>query len=326
MAAVYGIALAGVVSAAGAGFVLGTTAFQQFQRQRRVARQLAQAGSSGAVSWLQWRVRHGVAVLNPLGEWLLCRPKIARYLSWVQNGLEEKGLAPSPLATATCFLAVVLFCVATGWVLSGTPVFGAALAGCVVVAAGGYGKACAEKRACALRDEVPDALRSLSVCFRAGLSLMQTLRQTGSELKGPLGAVFLSAARVLETGGTASEALVAFKQRSGTPELAFVGVALDVQHQSGGSLAHVLDAARESVEGEIELSRSLRVETAQATLSARIVTIMPFVLIALFSLVSPGFLAPFFSSWGGLLLLAAALAMQVAGVLLVHRTLNVEVS
>ena len=47
-------------------------------------------------------------------------------------------------------------------------------------------------------------------------------------------------------------------------ELAFIAVALDVQHASGGSLASVLDAARESVEGEIELERSLRVQTAQA--------------------------------------------------------------
>lgn len=106
------------------------------------------------------------------------------------------------------------------------------------------------------------------------------------------------------------------------PELAFVAVALDVQHRSGGSLAAVLDAARESVESEIDLARSLKVQTAQAQLSARIVTAMPFVLIALFSLMSPGFLSPFFESMAGMALLAAALVMQVAGVVLVHRMLD----
>lgn len=98
-------------------------------------------------------------------------------------------------------------------------------------------------REAALRDEIPDALRSLGVCFRAGLSLMQTLEQTASEMKGPLGELFLSAALVLQTGGTASEALALFRQRADVPELAFVAVALDVQHRSGGSLAAVLDAA-----------------------------------------------------------------------------------
>ena len=86
-------------------------------------------------------------------------------------------------------------------------------------------------------------------------------------------------------------------------QLAFVAVALDVQHQSGGSLAAVLDAARESVESEIDLARSLKEQTAQAQLSARIVTAMPFVLIALFSLMSPGSLSPFFESMAGMALL-----------------------
>ena len=65
-------------------------------------------------------------------------------------------------------------------------------------------------------------------------------------------------------------------------------------------------------------------QTSQAKLSARIVTIMPFVLVGIFSLMSPGFLAPFFESLPGMLLLAAALAMQAVGVLAVHRLLDVS--
>ena len=78
------------------------------------------------------------------------------------------------------------------------------------------------------------------------------------------------------------------------------------------------------MEGEIELARSLRVQTAQAKLSARIVTAMPFVLAALFSLMSPGFLGPFVESVPGMALLAMALAMQAAGVLMVQRMLDVD--
>lgn len=164
----------------------------------------------------------------------------------------------------------------------------------------------------------------MNVCFRAGLSLMQTLKQTGEETGGALGARFERAARVLETGSSTEEALEGFRRQAGVPELAFVAVALDVQHQSGGSIAHVLDVARESLESELELRRSLRVQTAQARLSARIVTVMPFLLVALFSMLSEGFLDPFFESWAGLALLALALGMQAAGVLLVRRMLRVE--
>ena len=51
---------------------------------------------------------------------------------------------------------------------------------------------------------------------------------------------------------------------------------------------------------------------------------MPFVLVAAFSFASPDFLMPFFSSVTGYALLALALAMQVAGVVLVRKALAVE--
>ncbi len=109
---------------------------------------------------------------------------------------------------------------------------------------------------------------------------------------GRLRTLFARAAHLLDTGGHGAGGA---RRRCGRgarcPELAFVAVALDVQHQTGGSMGQVLDAARDSVEGELELRRSLRVQTAQAKLSARVVSVMPFALVAVFSLVSEDFLA-----------------------------------
>ena len=292
------------------------------ERLRRTWALAAEGGRGVAHPGLAWRLRHGVSGLRPVAEALLRREPVRRYVLWARMALEQRGYASTSDALLSLVLGACLALLVAGWVVAASPVFGAAVAGCALVALCAAVKSDAERREAALRDEIPDALRSLGVCFRAGLSLMQTLEQTASEMKGPLGELFLSAALVLQTGGTASEALALFRQRADVPELAFVAVALDVQHQSGGSLAAVLDAARESVESEIDLARSLKVQTAQAQLSARIVTAMPFVLIALFSLMSPGFLSPFFESMAGMALLAAALVMQVAGVVLVHRMLD----
>ena len=129
---------------------------------------------------------------------------------------------------------------------------------------------------------------------------------------------------VLETGGSAEEALEILRRGVHASELAFIAVALDVQHLAGGSMKQVLDAARDSMKGELALRRSLRVQTAQAKLSARIVVVMPFILVSVFSLASPDFLTPFFSSVFGYALFALAVFMQVAGVVLVHRALSVD--
>lgn len=110
------------------------------------------------------------------------------------------------------------------------------------------------------------------------------------------------------------------------PELVFLATALEIQHKTGGSMQRILEAARQSVVDELDLKRTLRTQTAQAKLSAQIVTAMPFALIGVFSLVSPGFLDPFFESAAGLILLAVAIGMQIAGISLVRRLLKVEVA
>ena len=322
MDAVVGLAAVGVASSGAAGYLVARLATIRHERLRRTWALAAEGGRGAAHPGLAWRLRHGVSGLRPVAEALLRREPVRRYVLWARMALEQRGYASTSDALLSLVLGACLALLVASWVMAASPVFGAAVAGCALVALCAAVKSDAERREAALRDEIPDALRSLGVCFRAGLPLMQTMEQTALEMKGPLGELFLSAALVLQTGGTASEALALFRQRADVPELAFVAVALDVQHQSGGSLAAVLDAARESVESEIDLARSLKVQTAQAQLSARIVTAMPFVLIALFSLMSPGFLSPFFESMAGMALLAAALVMQVAGVVLAHRMLD----
>ena len=181
-----------------------------------------------------------------------------------------------------------------------------------------------DKRMEAARDSVPAALESMAACFGSGFTLQQTFQQVAQDVDGPLSETFSRASHVLEMGGGADRALRELRRGTCATELAFVAVALDVQHQSGGAMRQVLQAATETVKGELALRRSLRVQTAQAKLSARVVAVMPFILVSAFSLASPDFLMPFFQSVQGYALLALAILMQVAGIVLVRRALSVE--
>ena len=200
-----------------------------------------------------------------------------------------------------------------------------AVAACVCACTVVWLRTMQDRRRDAMREAIPDALRSMGACFQSGLSLLQTFQQVAGEVQEPLGSLFARAAHRMETGESAERALDVLRNGSPVAELAFVAVALDVQHQAGGSVKQVLDAARDTVESEIGLRRALRVQTAQAKLSARVVSVLPFVLIAVFSLVSEGFLAPFFESPLGIALLLLALGMQLAGIAVVRRMLAVEV-
>ena len=208
----------------------------------------------------------------------------------------------------------------------GSLLAGIAFAACLVAGLSGWAVRGIERQREAVREALPDAVRAMGACFHAGFSLRQTFDQLKVELAGPIADLFGRASDAMETGSSAEEAIELIRSSQSVPELSFIAVALEVQHKSGGSMRHVLDAARESLEGELELRRFLKVQTAQARLSAQVVTGVTFALVGLLSLMTEDFLAPFFSSAAGMLMLAAALAMQCAGVMLIRRILKVEVS
>ena len=273
---------------------------------------------------LEWRLRNGFAGLLPLSERLLGFARIHTALSDAVLLFEAWGIttAQEPLLSVVLAVLIGLSIVSgliTGGVVGMIAVPACALA--ILVAVMGNQS---DKREEAVREAVPIALESMSVCFGSGFTLLQTFQQVALDVPDPLGSTFGRSAHILEMGGSAQIALSELREGAYASELAFVAVALDVQHQSGGAMRQVLDAATETVKGELALRRALRVQTAQAKLSARVVAVMPFILIAAFSLASPDFLSPFFQSPVGYALLFSALAMQAAGIVLVRRALAVD--
>lgn len=272
------------------------------------ARRLLVAGVPGFVA--AFRIARGVSF-------------VARWADQARFLAVTKGARSATAeGVGSCLLAcvVVLFVGAT--LVCGSALGGLASACCLVVAVAMASARAREHSDEAVREAVPDALRAMGTCFQAGLSLEQTLRQVSREMEGELSRLFGDSVRTLEMGGTIPEALE--RLRDGTSEaLSFVSVALDMQHSSGGSMRNVLAAAGDSVSSELALRRSLKVQTAQAKLSAQVVSLMPFVLIAVFSFTTEDFLAPFFESTAGIALLLLACSMQVAGIAMVRRMLAV---
>ena len=276
-------------------------------RARRRTASLVGEGDVGS-SRVAWLLRNGVGWTRPVTRALLGNRALAALMREAVGVVDARGLMTTEESLLSVWIAAMV---------------GAGMCACACAVV--WLRTVQDKRRDALREGIPDALRSMAVCFQAGLSLLQTFQQVASEVQGPLGTLFARAAHQLETGEGAGRALEVLRRGSSVAELAFVAVALDVQHQAGGSMKQVLDAARDTVQSEIELRRALRVQTAQAKLSARVVSVLPFVLIAVFSLVSEGFLDPFFASPMGMALLAIALGMQAAGIVAVRRMLAVEV-
>ena len=308
----------------GFGFAKGATKVVLAAFAQRKASLVAQGLDASVGNLALWRLRSGFSFLVPASNLVLSNGKAASFVDEATRMLQSRGVATDPEKLVSVALAFVGLAALVAGAATSSLVASLAVPACCVVAAVVFVGHERDRQRDAARDAVPAALESMASCFGSGFTLQQTFEQVAHDIDGPLSATFRRSAHILEMGGGSERALRELWHGSHATELAFVAVALDIQHQSGGSMRQVLEAASETVKGELALRRSLRVQTAQAQLSARIVALMPLVLVSVLSLISPDFLAPFFESVQGYALLSFAVIMQVAGIVLVRKTLAVE--
>lgn len=267
----------------------------------------------------------GVRCLYPLSARLMHVPSVYTLVSECMKSIQGKVGTPVRLhgymssCIALCVVFIVVLGLVLGSFLSSTAVLVAVFALVLVKLRNNSDKHHEHMRQC-----VPDSIQGMKSCFQAGFSLEQTLEYLSQHTDADMQQVYDRALQTLRLGGNVGESLDVLKEEIKAPEFSFVIAALDIQHRTGGSLSSVLQDAEEAARGQFELERSLRTQTAQARLSARVVSVMPLVLVGVFSLVTEGFLEPFFSSIAGFLLFALACTMQAMGIYLVRKTLHVR--
>ena len=306
------------------GAVLASALFGALLKRVRDQRLIERSGAGDSL--FATMIRRGVPGLHGLADVVLKVAIIEKFGQEIESALAYKGLRSSSQALVTLLVAGVLVIGIISSVVSSSLVCGVMLAACFVLGVGVWTNRQHDERRTRLREAIPEALQSMKACFQVGYTLAQVVREVHRSTSGPLADLFQEIEGVLETGGSTQAALSVLKKRTSESELVFLATALEIQHKTGSSMQQVLEVTRQSVADEIELKRTLRTQTAQAKLSAQIVTIMPFALIGIFSLLSPGFLDPFFESVPGAVLLFVALSMQCAGIVMVRRFLKVEVA
>ena len=235
---------------------------------------------------------------------------------WGIRASAEGALQTLTIGWAACTL---LFCIITNHL------FLAAMLATLVTAIACQRISAANKaRIREAEDALPDALRALGVYYSSGLGLLRSLEHVADDYPGPLGDLFGEIASSMRAGKSMEESLERMRD-FGSGSLSFLGVAMMIQQRTGGQLQPILDRVAGSVSESIELRRSLEVKTAQARMSARIVAVMPIVVFSAVALMNPSSVIGFFSSTMGLGLFVLACVMEVAGILVIRRILDVDV-
>jgi tight adherence protein B len=176
-----------------------------------------------------------------------------------------------------------------------------------------------------LNAQLPEALTIISNSLKAGFGLLQALSAAGDQLEHPISTELQRTIHEMNVGSSAEVALLALSERGGSYDLDIVVTAILVQRTVGGNLGEILDTVAHTMRERIRIRGEIQTLTAQQKLTGIVIGLLPLVVAGLFQLMSPGYMDPLFTTTMGKVMVGAAVVMEVIGVLVIQRILQIEV-
>jgi tight adherence protein B len=147
------------------------------------------------------------------------------------------------------------------------------------------------RRIARFAEQLPDAIDVIARGLRVGYPLATALDLVAREMPDPIGPEFGMTVDEISFGQDLRVAMSNLYRRVGQDDLQFVIVAVSVQSQTGGNLAEILSRLARLVRSRAKLALKIRALSAEGRISARFLSLMPFFLVGIISLISPSFFA-----------------------------------
>lgn len=179
-----------------------------------------------------------------------------------------------------------------------------------------------QKRIARFAEQIPDAIDVLVRGVRVGYPLPVALELVAREMPDPIGKEFGLTADEISFGQDVTTAINNLYRRVGQEDLQFLVVALNVQNQTGGNLPEILSRLSRLIRTRATLYLRIRALSAEGRMSAKFLSLMPFILFGIVSLISPAYFDEVrHSEFIGPALLYAAISL-VLGNIIMYRMVN----
>ena len=174
-------------------------------------------------------------------------------------------------------------------------------------------------------DQLTEALGTMSNALRAGFSISQAFESVAESDLHPISDEFALLLQQLRVGMSFDDALASLDKRIGSDDLTLVVTAIDIARKTGGNLTEIFDSISETIRGRMRIERKVRTLTAQGRLQGGIVSVMPFLLCIVMTMMKPRLMVPFLTSARGIGCLAVASVMVFVGWLIIRKIVTIKV-
>jgi tight adherence protein B len=177
------------------------------------------------------------------------------------------------------------------------------------------------KRQAAFADQLPDVLQLLTTALRSGYGLTQALDSVAEDAEEPARSEFAHVLVESRLGRDLSDSMHALARRMDSKDLEWVVAAIDINRDTGGNLSEILSTVGATIRERQRMARQVRTLTAEGRLSARILTVLPFLMAFWQWRMNPDNFS-LLTSGGGLAALVIAGILMILGTIWVRRIVN----
>jgi tight adherence protein B len=182
-----------------------------------------------------------------------------------------------------------------------------------------------KKRFDAFLEQLPDALDLISRALSAGHAFSEALHMVSMEMPEPVATEFRKAYEEQNLGLSVKLALENLTQRMPLLDLKMCVTAVLIQRETGGNLAEILEKVSYTIRERFRIMGDLKTLTTSSRLSAWLLCGLPIFVAAAVTVMNPDYMSVLWKDPRGHYLIAAALMLQITGMLIVRKILKIKI-
>jgi tight adherence protein B len=182
-----------------------------------------------------------------------------------------------------------------------------------------------KKRFDAFLEQLPDALDLVSRALSAGHAFSEALQMVSIEMPEPVASEFRKAYEEQNLGLSVKLALENLTQRMPLLDLKMCVTAVLIQRETGGNLAEILEKVAYTIRERFRILGDLKTLTTSSRMSAWLLCGLPIGVALAVTFLNPEYMSVLWKDPRGHYLIALALFMQITGMLIVRKILQIKI-
>jgi tight adherence protein B len=174
-------------------------------------------------------------------------------------------------------------------------------------------------------EHLPDALELMSRALSAGHAFSEALHMVAEEMPDPIAGEFRKTYEEQNLGLSLKLALENLMERIPLLDLRMCVTAVLIQRETGGNLGEILEKVAYTIRERFRIMGDLKTLTTSSRLSAWLLCGLPIFVAIAVTFMNPDYMAVLWKDQRGHNLIAAAIFMQITGMLIVRKILNIKI-